>query len=412
MDKERVAAFLYFGYLPREKDVLETKSFINDFKPEDGYRGFSQENDLVEEGVKLFKSLFKDIQGENHIVPLSGGVDSRAVLGGLLTQINSNKINTVTFGTPGSLDYQIGNHVAKELGTRHENIDLSRVELEQEALEKVAESMNSAWTYLFDAFYNRIICDIYGKTVIYWSGFLGDATGGKHLPAYKSKTWDEAVRFFIYRHRMVKSMSLLPPDFSPADALSHIPLLKKERLNFDDQLDLIVRQQDYVKPTIIPENYSYQCPFSSSAWMDFMLSLSDRHGSSERLYKNILLKSFPVLFTLPCASSFRLSLNASGWRIGYRRYQMRAFTRLQRYFPAWEWGTRAYIKYIDFDKALRERKSFKELVYYNLQDLKKRGLVDWLDLDKMWKRHQRKTKNHADALILLAALEINLKVKA
>ena len=66
---------------------------------------------------------------------------------------------------------------------------------------------------------------------------------------------------------------------------------------------------------------------------------------------------------------------------------------------------------IDFDWGLRERDDLKTLVYENIQDLKRRGVVDWLDIDGIWSRHQRKQANHANALTLLASLEINLKVK-
>lgn len=67
------------------------------------------------------------------------------------------------------------------------------------------------------------------------------------------------------------------------------------------------------------------------------------------------------------------------------------------------------INYIDFDRGLRERKDLKQVVYENIKDLKKRGILDWIDMDSIWQRHQRKQGNHADALTLLTSLEINLK---
>ena len=41
--------------------------------------------------------------------------------------------------------------------------------------------------------------------------------------------------------------------------------------------------------------------------------------------------------------------------------------------------------------------------------LKKRKIVDWIDIDEIWKRHINKTADHADALLTLASLEIHLK---
>lgn len=65
--------------------------------------------------------------------------------------------------------------------------------------------------------------------------------------------------------------------------------------------------------------------------------------------------------------------------------------------------------YIDFDRGLRERADLKAVVYENIKALKKRQIVDWIDVDAIWHSHQRMEGNYADALTLLASLEINLK---
>ena len=57
-----------------------------------------------------------------------------------------------------------------------------------------------------------------------------------------------------------------------------------------------------------------------------------------------------------------------------------------------------------------KRDDLRTLVYENIQDLKKRRIVDWIDIDGIWKRHQDQEENHADTLTLLASLEINLKL--
>jgi len=51
------------------------------------------------------------------------------------------------------------------------------------------------------------------------------------------------------------------------------------------------------------------------------------------------------------------------------------------------------------------------VVYESIQDLKKRRIVDWINIDAIWNRHQNRQANHADALTLLASLEINLKAR-
>jgi hypothetical protein len=53
---------------------------------------------------------------------------------------------TVTMGTPGMLDYEVGRRVASSAGVAHETVDLTSVELDAAALQSVvAESGASSW---------------------------------------------------------------------------------------------------------------------------------------------------------------------------------------------------------------------------------------------------------------------------
>ena len=69
------------------------------------------------------------------------------------------------------------------------------------------------------------------------------------------------------------------------------------------------------------------------------------------------------------------------------------------------------LNYSDVDRRLREKYGLKTSVCENIQNLKLCGVLDWIDIDTIWNRHQHKLANHADALTLLASLEINLKVQ-
>ena len=51
----------------------------------------------------------------------------------------------------------------------------------------------------------------------------------------------------------------------------------------------------------------------------------------------------------------------------------------------------------------------KILVQQSIRDLKKRGIIDWVDLDDIWEAHQMKRSNHGNTLMLLTALETSLK---
>jgi hypothetical protein len=69
-------------------------------------------------------------------------------------------------------------------------------------------------------------------------------------------------------------------------------------------------------------------------------------------------------------------------------------------------NTNRMVNYIDLARGLRERGDLRELTLGSLQRLRGRKLIDWLDLERLWKEHQKGEANHDRALTLLASLEI------
>ena len=56
-----------------------------------------------------------------------------------------------------------------------------------------------------------------------------------------------------------------------------------------------------------------------------------------------------------------------------------------------------------------KKPDLRKIIYESIMDLKQRKIVEWIDIDGIWKRHINKKANHADALLVLASLEIYLK---
>ena len=52
--------------------------------------------------------------GRTHYIPLSGGLDSRALLAAAMEA--GAEVETLTFGMPGTMDYEDGNRVARAVG--------------------------------------------------------------------------------------------------------------------------------------------------------------------------------------------------------------------------------------------------------------------------------------------------------
>ena len=418
INEKHIDSFLHYGYLPfpSEKQNEKIVSWNNQLQNTDEHlKNTKSETELVEQGIIALKKVFTNIENGTHILPLSGGLDSRTILGGLLYAGLKNQIIAVTFGTPGTYDFDIGKMVANRLGLRHKLFDLTKLNVDKEELERIATS-NNLWTFQYDKFYHHLICKYFGKDCIYWSGFLGDALSGKHLPETLSLNWLGAKRYFANKNRFVRSIKLTSQTYNSVRDLPDEPLISQEYINFDLQLDLAIRQEYCIRSTVINKNYDYRVPFQDPNWINFILSLPNKFYKNQYIYKKVIFKSFPELFSMPTTNNFGFPLNKNKNIKSIRRvYEKIRFNISDKIpivipivgdiFPVFK-----STNYINFNHALRHRNNYKETVFDNIQNLKSRKLIDWLDFDLIWREHQNKIKNHGIALMLLSALEINLRV--
>lgn len=407
---DNISPFLFFGYLPKLPSDLETKVWAlataegSSLPVKD-----DTEESLLESGISIFKSIFTNIEDGEHIVPLSGGLDSRAVLGGLLAAGLKDQITTVTFGTPGTFDYDIGCDIARRMGLRHEGLDLTQVKIEQSLLENTAKEMGiSAW--IFDAFYNRLILKRFGKDAIYWSGFMGDSLSGRHQILEDNISCEEAVSHFLERYCFVKSVDLTRPGFDPADVLPRPPFLHDSMLNYDRQMEFALRQEAHMRYILVPNDYDYRTPFLHPEWTRFIMNVPRKCLTSQYIYRKILAGAFPDLFSLPIKNNYGFPLGGPNWRIKMKKGFRKVKNSFGRRFPFGVLHFDPRINYINFDEVIRQRKDFKEVVNGNIRDLKKRGIIDWIDIEDLLVQHQRRYVNCADAITVLVSLEIILKV--
>ena len=372
---------------------------------------YSTEEHLLEKGIRIFKSIFDDIKDGEHIVPLSGGLDSRAILGALLHKGLRGNITAVTYGTPGTWDYEIGKLVAKSLEINHVSIDLNDIPLDTQSLLEMARR-DGLRAWLFDCFYNRLIPERFGKDVVYWSGFMGDPLSGSHLLATDSCTWEKAVLQSIERNSFVRSVDIANPNFDARSALPQLPLLKDSVLSYDEQIDFAIRQESYIRRIVIVDEYDYRTPFLQPEWVEFILSVPRRYRKKQFLYRQILNRAFPHLSSLPTKANYGLPLNIANWKLNLRRGFWAIKNAVGNRFAFCAPTPHLAVNYIDFDEAIRQRKDLEELVAENIGDLKRRGILDWIDVEDLWVRHQERSINCADALTLLVSLEIILKACA
>lgn len=344
-------------------------------------------------------------------VPLSGGIESRMILAIALEHLPASEVATYTYGVPGTMDFEFGNAVARRAGTRHRAFDLNDCRYDLEGLAAVARRLD-ARTILFHyrpaAWLEREL----GCEGVHFNGIIGGRGVPAAVVAARDASWEWHLRVFSGRRRFTRSVDPLPPHADLLASLPRRPPVDPRLLSYHDQLELLVHNEFGIRRFNLSERFAYRVPFADPVWLNFIYDVPLQFREERLALFEMAKRLDRSLFALPCKSFHGLPIDAPPWRVLSRRLRLGLMRRARRTAPWLPWRRPAsMINYLDFDLALRERADLRTVVRACLADLKHRGIVDWLDVDALWARHERRRANHADVLTMLASLEINLKVR-
>lgn len=405
-------AYLYYSYLPPlnlSKRLLSVFNF-----PENTYT-YS-----IDESINKFDQLFNTILSElisyKYVVPLSGGWDSRAILGALLERVPNNQIQTISFGAPGQLDFDLGNMIAQKNNVSHFPFDLRTVELSWDLILKTAE--RSPWTYILDSLFNYLCRKNYtDPESSIWIGFLGDPLTGNHLLTDEF----DIINAFIKKQKRARSIQLNTYE----DIKLNYNLSKYAYNNISDVLDICVRQSKCIEPIVLPlkkwdswgafikkedNGGNVIAPFADYKWAQYWLMAPLSQRRNQKLYLDMLNTKFPDLFKIPSKYSFGLKKN-HGYMFLLKKATFLFKKKLENKFPFLHCGSVLMENYLDFNEAFRKRTDYQETLFSAFNFLKEHDIVPWLNLDKLWKQHRNRNKNLGDAFAILLGLAANLSVE-
>ncbi len=413
--------YLHYGYLPDPHATADDFVAARMAGPEPPRRDRGA-GELVREAGSVLQKVFRESIAAHgsrplHVVPISGGVDSRAVLAGLLENLDRRQIVTFTYGTPGTWDFELGRRVAKHLSVEHHAFDLTSNDWSWDlaGLRATAEAAARP-SWVFDRYVRRRLANEFGNEALFWTGYLGDvlgrrvgdyALGGR--PYQKKPSWSAAREVFAKEQRFIRGFQLAPLTYDPTRSLPASPLADRELLGFDDQLDFCVRHACYVRQVSMPEGSLWCAPFLHPEWVSFMLRIPRELREGENtLYNRTVCALYPTAFSVPTRNAYGLRLGASQWKRQAKRFWVRGTRKLMRHWG----GPSLEINYVDFDKAIRTRTDLAEAVETCLGELEASGAADRLGLpvNELWADHQRGRRDLGTALTLLASLAIELSV--
>lgn len=397
MDLINLNSFLKFGYFLRKNNdnyKLNHKYYRTEYS-------HLTETELINLGIKKYKNAIHNqfILSDENLVPLSGGLDSRGILCAILELTDAKNILTYTFGLPGTFDYDIGNYIAKKVGSKHTSYNLHNYVYNIDELLDISQRIN----YQTILFHHQPVWEMQAKFqgIKIWSGVSIESWFGSHKKQYYSeKNQHLQKQKFICDETYVKSIDLT--NINDSEFYTSIDCDWDNRIPLEIQIDILNRQSKYIIPHVLIKGFDYNVLFSDSKLVNFALSLPKKYLINRNLYQKILWSAFPNLFKSPITNNYGLPLYANINKIR----MMKVLNRLKSLLPRY---TNPHTNYLDFNTAIRERKDLNLIIYESIMDLKLRKIVEWIDIDSIWKRHIDKKANHADALIVLASLEIHLK---
>ncbi len=401
MNGNEILFFLTYGYFPNYNvKIIPQKITKLDI---DNYSYIK----LQEKFYNIFTTVIKEMidsipENKLLIIPISGGLDSRAILAGTLEYVNPSRIRTYTFGIKGSYDFEIGKMVAKKAGVNHEAIELNSLRLTQAEMVEIAKRCDFQ-THLFHHPPLNILEKLIDNNVVL-SGYLGDLVFGSYADKAKIE-FKDASNWYLKNKQY--SNYLKNNDYSTF--LKYLyPIDKNLNMSPVEQLILYERGPKLTAPHVLMKGWKYKTPLIDKRILDFMFSVPNTYRVNEKLFIDTMIKYYPDLFNIRAKTTFGYHLKSPKALQYIERLKNKIILKLNTYagfnliYPP--------LNYIDFNKEIIRRPDLVEIFKTNLQDLENRNILDDIKPTMIYNLHLKK-KNLSSILILLTSLELILKAK-
>jgi hypothetical protein len=402
--------YLFFGYLPGFSEA--SLEWLNcDFDKDFGI-GIDRESWWVSEGVKavrgaLAEEIGKQEPGADHILLLSGGMDSRLILGELLENLPKSRIIAVTYGIPGAWDFEIAQVITRKFGIRHEVINLLEEKWDIDGLAIAATRLEKPVS-VYQSYVRQKITNRFGHGCVYWSGFMGDMLSGYGLLKTPNTNKVKAIQKYL---AIEPTSNYQDKDFA-SEIINKIMVefpwdhLSQSKFCLDDQLDFCLRQRYLTQPLLIFKGFTFGVPFLNRKWVNFCSNVPYKWRLEQHLYKRIIQETHKELSKIPYTNTAGMSLMATNQEV----YLGKAIARIKPHIIRRDpYSSHPRTNYINWTEGLRHKGPFQDTVYTTLQDLKERTIIGNTDIDTWWRNHLDGKGDYTTLLMNLSSMELLLK---
>ena len=448
--KDAIVDFFLFGYLLEDNTFFEhihqlspasileiSKKGIKhtkywDYEYDEEYDARPKDELIDELGALLQRAVERRIKKDKTIIiPLSGGLDSRAILAAALRCTAKDNIITFTFGEKGSFDFEIGKMVAEKVGVM--NIPLEVEKADFEGLYNISiddiEGMVDATPYFAISGYKEM--KKYGDKL--HIGYMGDPIMGSHISTKmlnkklkSEQKYRDAKSIIFEKHRLndlENVRRLFNPsyintenlDYSFKRTLDELKRISNEDMaNYCAIWDYKHRQGKYTMFTVFRyrELFNYSTPFLDNELIDFMLKIPPELRLDENLYRQMLLNKYPELFKLSTKTNLGLRLDAGKVPLLLKRAILFSKMRANKIscmliknniFP------NKGKNYIDYDDLLRSDKEYRNYMRKMIEKLEAREYFNKDYIEEIWRLHIQGKKNYSMLFGLLVTFELFLE---
>jgi asparagine synthetase B (glutamine-hydrolysing) len=276
-------------------------------------------------GTSLKDAVAKELSGLSEIcVPLSGGMDSRFLLGCAMDVFEAKNITTLTFGRENSLDFKIGTGLARAMGLPNLRLPYDYREIAEQLKDTfpIGEGMFNAVPYHPVESFRSAIAGL----PMMLSGYIGDLVFGSYdLSPDEAESLNRDPRILLQRiHRIA---DLVPPS-------------EIGELMANGDSDPLLTEQSF--PRI--EADSNENRFAQWLWEDHLLN---RTNFAVELYRDKTLYLAPYIHGQVMETAYRLPYEL-------RRKEKAFFDALRKNYPKlWAYPTKR-----NHGFSLAEQKSF------------------------------------------------------
>ncbi len=238
------------------------------------------------------------------VIPVSGGYDSRGLLGAALRLLPKNAITCLTMGQLDSNEWKFPAAACERNGIRHERLDPDHFVWDLDEMVDIAKehakTKGNGLPQIDAYFVHMQVAKRVGSGIPVLSGYFGGAISGAYLrpDGVTTSAKADARRFILANMNALDGLTVagLPETFVRFVAANERRLQQFRSLTRYDLLNFGFRLTHVARIAVTDQYENCIKPYEDPRWVRFWLQRPFADRLHQRLYKEFLRSAYPTVF--------------------------------------------------------------------------------------------------------------------